>query len=63
MFKTKIINFFFQLFDTHEDKKDYKVKDFDDIARYVCGRRLLASISWDKVNYILIPLNIKENRH
>ncbi|KAH0634893.1 hypothetical protein KY284_037679 [Solanum tuberosum] len=43
--------------------ENYKVKDSDDIARYICGRRLLASTSWDKVDYILFPLNIKEGCH
>ncbi|KAH0760600.1 hypothetical protein KY290_016673 [Solanum tuberosum] len=43
--------------------ENYKVKDSDDIARYICGHRLLASTSWDKVDYILFPLNIKEGCH
>ncbi|WMV32089.1 hypothetical protein MTR67_025474 [Solanum verrucosum] len=63
VFKTKITTSFFQLCDAHENKKNYKVKDSDDIARYICGRRLLASTSWDKVDYILFPLNIKEGCH
>ncbi|KAK4737692.1 hypothetical protein R3W88_001389 [Solanum pinnatisectum] len=54
---------FFQLCDAHENKKSYKVKDSDDIARYIYGRHLLASTSWDKVDYILSPLNIKEGCH
>uniref|UniRef100_A0A3Q7JLL1 Ubiquitin-like protease family profile domain-containing protein n=1 Tax=Solanum lycopersicum TaxID=4081 RepID=A0A3Q7JLL1_SOLLC len=37
---TKITNSFFKLCDAHEDKK-FKVKDSDDISRYICGRRLL----------------------
>ncbi|WMV16404.1 hypothetical protein MTR67_009789 [Solanum verrucosum] len=61
--KTKITTSFFQLCDAHENKKNYKVKDSDDIARYICGRRLLASTSWDKVDYIVFPLNIKEGCH
>jgi len=63
VFKTKITTSFFQLCDAHENKKNYKVKDSDDIARYINGRRLLASTSWDKVDYILFPLNIKEGCH
>ena len=63
VFKTKITNSFFKLCDAHEDKKNFKVLDSDDIARYISGRRLLASTSWDKVDFVLIPLNIKENRH
>uniref|UniRef100_A0A3Q7I4F4 Ubiquitin-like protease family profile domain-containing protein n=1 Tax=Solanum lycopersicum TaxID=4081 RepID=A0A3Q7I4F4_SOLLC len=63
VFKTKITNSFFKLCDAHEDKKNFKVLDSDDIARYISGRRLLASTLWDKVNFVLIPLNIKENRH
>ncbi|KAG5597177.1 hypothetical protein H5410_038409, partial [Solanum commersonii] len=63
VFKTKITTSFFQLCDAHENKKNYKVKDSDDIARYIYGRRLLASTSWDKVDYILFPLNIKEGCH
>ncbi|KAK4737669.1 hypothetical protein R3W88_001366 [Solanum pinnatisectum] len=63
VFKTKITTSFFQLCDAHENKKSYKVKDSDDIARYIYGRRLLASTSWDKVDYILFPLNIKEGCH
>ncbi|WMV53922.1 hypothetical protein MTR67_047307 [Solanum verrucosum] len=63
VFKTKITTSFFQLCDAHENKKNYKVKDSDDIARYICGHRLLASTSWDKVDYILFPLNIKEGCH
>ncbi|KAH0650894.1 hypothetical protein KY289_031132 [Solanum tuberosum] len=63
VFKTKITTSFFQLCDAHENKKNYKVKDSDDIARYICGRRLLASTSWDKLDYILFPLNIKEGCH
>ncbi|KAG5591914.1 hypothetical protein H5410_042428 [Solanum commersonii] len=63
VFKTKITTSFFQLCDAHENKKNYKVKDSDDIARYIYGRRLLTSTSWDKVNYILFPLNIKEGCH
>ncbi|KAH0775093.1 hypothetical protein KY290_012230 [Solanum tuberosum] len=43
--------------------ENYKVKNSDDIARYICGHRLLASTSWDKVDYILFPLNIKEGCH
>ncbi|KAH0698865.1 hypothetical protein KY284_013080 [Solanum tuberosum] len=43
--------------------ENYKVKDSDDIARYIYGRRLLASTSWDKVDYIFFPLNIKEGCH
>uniref|UniRef100_A0A3Q7I2W4 Ubiquitin-like protease family profile domain-containing protein n=1 Tax=Solanum lycopersicum TaxID=4081 RepID=A0A3Q7I2W4_SOLLC len=61
--KTKITNSFFKLCDAHEDKKNFKVLDSDDIARYINGHRLLASTSRDKVNFVLIPLNIKENRH
>lgn len=56
-------NSFFKLFDAHGDKKKFKLKDSDDIARYICGCRLLARTSWDKVDYIHIPLNIKENHH
>ncbi|KAK4736859.1 hypothetical protein R3W88_000556 [Solanum pinnatisectum] len=63
VFKTKITTSFFQLCDAHENKKSYKVKDSDDIARYIYGRRLLASTSWDKVDYVLFPLNIKEGCH
>ncbi|KAK4718099.1 hypothetical protein R3W88_016437 [Solanum pinnatisectum] len=63
VFKTKITTSFFQLCDAHENKKSYKVKDSDDIARYIYGRHLLASTSWDKVDYILFPLNIKEGCH
>ncbi|KAH0780187.1 hypothetical protein KY290_006614 [Solanum tuberosum] len=63
VFKTKITTSFFQLCDAYENKKNYKVKDSDDIARYIYGRRLLASTSWDKVDYILFPLNIKEGCH
>ena len=63
VFKTKITNSFFKFCDAHEDKKNFKVLDSDDIARYISGRRLLASTSWDKVDFVLIPLNIKENRH
>uniref|UniRef100_A0A3Q7IGD1 Ubiquitin-like protease family profile domain-containing protein n=1 Tax=Solanum lycopersicum TaxID=4081 RepID=A0A3Q7IGD1_SOLLC len=63
VFKTKITNSFFKLCDAHEDKKNFKVLDSDDITRYISGRRLLASTSWDKVDFVLIPLNIKENRH
>ncbi|KAK4710065.1 hypothetical protein R3W88_004578 [Solanum pinnatisectum] len=63
VFKTKITTSFFQLCDALENKKSYKVKDSDDIARYIYGRRLLASTSWDKVDYILFPLNIKEGCH
>ncbi|KAG5596108.1 hypothetical protein H5410_037340 [Solanum commersonii] len=63
VFKTKITTSFFQLCDARENKKNYKVKDSDDIARYICGHRLLASTSWDKVDYILFPLNIKEGCH
>ncbi|KAK6793886.1 hypothetical protein RDI58_007339 [Solanum bulbocastanum] len=63
VFKIKIITSFFQLCDAHENKKSYKVKDSDDITRYIYGRRLLASTSWDKVDYILFPLNIKEGCH
>ncbi|KAK4724911.1 hypothetical protein R3W88_027690 [Solanum pinnatisectum] len=63
VFKTKITTSFFQLCDAHENKKSYKVKDSDDIAQYIYGRRLLASTSWDKVDYILFPLNIKEGCH
>ncbi|KAH0649599.1 hypothetical protein KY285_034847 [Solanum tuberosum] len=63
VFKTKITTSFFQLCDAHENKKNYKVKDSDDIARYICGHRLLASTLWDKVDYILFPLNIKEGCH
>ncbi|KAH0632469.1 hypothetical protein KY284_035255 [Solanum tuberosum] len=63
VFKTKITTSFFQLCDAHENMKNYKVKDSDDIARYIYGRRLLASTSWDKVDYILFPLNIKEGCH
>ncbi|KAH0767885.1 hypothetical protein KY285_003756 [Solanum tuberosum] len=63
VFKTKITTSFFQLCDAHENKKNYNVKDSDDIARYICGHRLLASTSWDKVDYILFPLNIKEGCH
>ncbi|KAG5626917.1 hypothetical protein H5410_012135 [Solanum commersonii] len=40
VFKTKITTSFFQLCDAHENKKNYKVKDSDDIARYIYGRRL-----------------------
>ncbi|WMV14480.1 hypothetical protein MTR67_007865, partial [Solanum verrucosum] len=36
VFKTKITTSFFQLCDAHENKKNYKVKDSDDIARD-CG--------------------------
>uniref|UniRef100_A0A3Q7I335 Ubiquitin-like protease family profile domain-containing protein n=1 Tax=Solanum lycopersicum TaxID=4081 RepID=A0A3Q7I335_SOLLC len=61
--ETKITNSFFKLCDAHEDKENFKVLDSDDIARYISGRRLLASTSWDKVDFVLIPLNIKENRH
>uniref|UniRef100_A0A3Q7FM12 Ubiquitin-like protease family profile domain-containing protein n=1 Tax=Solanum lycopersicum TaxID=4081 RepID=A0A3Q7FM12_SOLLC len=63
VFKTKITNSFFKLCDAHEDKKNFKVLDSDDITRYISGRRLLASTSWDKVDFVLIPLNIKENCH
>ncbi|KAG5628193.1 hypothetical protein H5410_013411 [Solanum commersonii] len=63
VFKTKITTSFFQLCNAHENKKNYKVKDSDDIPRYIYGRRLLASTSWDKVDYILFPLNIKEGCH
>ncbi|KAG5620737.1 hypothetical protein H5410_005955 [Solanum commersonii] len=63
VFKTKITTSFFQLCDAHENKKNYKVKDSNDIARYICGRRLLASTSWDKVDYIIFPLNIKGGCH
>uniref|UniRef100_A0A3Q7EY86 Ubiquitin-like protease family profile domain-containing protein n=1 Tax=Solanum lycopersicum TaxID=4081 RepID=A0A3Q7EY86_SOLLC len=44
-------------------KGKYETNNSDDIARYISGRRLLASTSWDKVDFVLIPLNIKENRH
>ncbi|WMV24400.1 hypothetical protein MTR67_017785 [Solanum verrucosum] len=63
VFKTKITTSFFQLCDAHENKKNYKVKDSDDIVWYIYGRRLLESTSWDKVDYILFPLNIKEGCH
>uniref|UniRef100_A0A3Q7H7I4 Ubiquitin-like protease family profile domain-containing protein n=1 Tax=Solanum lycopersicum TaxID=4081 RepID=A0A3Q7H7I4_SOLLC len=63
VFKTKITNSFFKYCDALEDKKFFNVLDSDDIARYISGRRLLASTSFDKVNFFLIPLNIKENRH
>ncbi|KAG5587471.1 hypothetical protein H5410_047905 [Solanum commersonii] len=46
--RLKITTSFFQLCDARENKKNYKVKDSDDIARYICGHRLLASTSWDK---------------
>ncbi|KAK6803112.1 hypothetical protein RDI58_000896 [Solanum bulbocastanum] len=45
VFKTNITTSFFQLYDAHENKKSYKVKDSDDIAWYIYGRRLLASTS------------------
>ncbi|KAH0637629.1 hypothetical protein KY289_037544 [Solanum tuberosum] len=58
-------HWFFKL--THSGQEwcdeNYKVKDSDEIARYICGHRLLASTSWDKVDYILFPLNIKKGCH
>ncbi|KAH0698033.1 hypothetical protein KY289_015515 [Solanum tuberosum] len=63
VFKTKITTSFFQLCDAHENKKNYKVKDSDDIARYIYGRRLLVSTLWDRVDYIIFPLNIKGGCH
>ncbi|KAH0684407.1 hypothetical protein KY289_022159 [Solanum tuberosum] len=63
VFKTNITTSFFQLCDAHENNKNYKLKDSDDISRYIYGRRLLASPSWDKVDYILFPLNIREGCH
>ncbi|KAG5610559.1 hypothetical protein H5410_021840 [Solanum commersonii] len=39
VFKTKITTSLFQLCDAHENKKNYKVKDSDDIARYIYGHQ------------------------
>ncbi|XP_055802324.1 uncharacterized protein LOC129871433 [Solanum dulcamara] len=63
LFKTKIAQSYFQLYEAHENKKKFGIKTSDAIAEYICGRHLLASTPWDKVDYVLFPVNIKEGYH
>lgn len=60
LFKTKIAHSYFQLYDAHENKKKYGIKASDAIVAYICGHRLLANTSWDKVNYVLFLVNTIE---
>ena len=62
-FKTKLDDIFFKMVAAKDQKSNLNVKVTDPVACYIRGSRLIASVKWDLVDFVLFLVNLKENHH
>ncbi|XP_075108863.1 uncharacterized protein LOC142180706 [Nicotiana tabacum] len=63
VFKTWIEQIYEKFINSPPQEKYSVVKPQDVVAEYILGYRLLANVAWDEVDYVIMPVNIKEKIH
>lgn len=62
-FKIKIEHISIKIAVDLEENSQVILKIIDSVARYIIGSCLIGNIDWDLVDYVLMPVNLKENHH
>ncbi|XP_070020365.1 uncharacterized protein [Nicotiana sylvestris] len=63
VFKTRIEQIYEKFINSPPQEKYSVVKPQDVVAEYILGYRLLANVAWDEIDYVIMPVNIKEKFH
>ncbi|XP_070022188.1 uncharacterized protein [Nicotiana sylvestris] len=63
VFKTRIEQIYEKFINLPPQEKYSVIKPQDVVAEYILGYRLLANVAWDEVDYVIMPVNIKEKFH